>query len=92
MSKGAVVKGSSLASMWARRPGFRAVGPWPPRAHGPLAPSARGSNPGAGRAVVTMADKAVRNHLSIHAMRFNLGELATRAAVMYRWTDVVGAS
>lgn len=92
MSKGAVVKGSSLASMWARASGlpggrtlFSIILGRTARYTGSI--GARIQTLEHGRAVVTMADKAkVRNHLnSIHAIALiNLGELATGAAVMYQ--------
>ena len=92
MSKGAVVKGSSLASMWARASGlpggrtlFSLILGRTARYTGSI--GARIQTLEHGRAVVTMADKAkVRNHLnSIHAIALiNLGELATGAAVMYQ--------
>ena len=92
MSKGAVVKGQSLSAMWNRvsgYPGGKALFSFilgrTARYTGSI--GARIETLEAGRAVVTMVDKAkVRNHLnSIHAIALiNLGELATGAAVMYQ--------
>ena len=92
MTKGAVVKGESLASMWGRvsgYPGGKALFSWilgrTARYTGSI--GARIESLESGRGVVTMRDKAkVRNHLnSIHAIALvNLGELVTGATVMYQ--------